>query len=131
MPRLLAATEDCTDEELMVVQRDLQLGREILLVFKRIVELLSPFLPEAFRSSPADMVVVFNFGRLAICADLALRRQGFGPLLDQVLPEILKALREDFNEAAAQEIAAAGPEIGKAMQAFEQLVVREMAPNFK
>lgn len=57
---------------------------KILLVFKRIVELLSPFLPEAFRSLPNDMVVVFNFGRLAIGADLALRREGFGPLLNQV-----------------------------------------------
>jgi hypothetical protein len=129
LPHLVAATQDCTDEELMVVQQDLQLGREILLVFKRIRELLSPFLPEAFRFSSEDMTVVFSFGRLAIWADLALRRNGFGPLLDHLIPHILNQLHQDFNEAAEREFVAAGPEIARALQLCEQMMLSENASD--
>jgi hypothetical protein len=48
LPNLLTITENCTTEELHAVQWDLQVGRQFLLVFKRIVELLSPFLPESY-----------------------------------------------------------------------------------
>lgn len=129
LPHLVAAIQDCTDEDLLRVQQDLQMGREILELLKQLHELMSPFLPEAWRSLPDDLTVFFNFGTLAIWADLALRQQGFGPLLDEVMPTILLALREDFNETAAKEITAAGPEIEKAFQVFEQLIVQQLAPD--
>ncbi len=40
---------------------------------------------------------------------------------------ILLALRTDFNETAAKEITTAGPGIEKALQAFEQLIVQQLA----
>ena len=39
---------------------------------------------------------------------------------------MLTALRENFNETVAKEIAAAGPEIGKALQAVEELMKQEL-----
>ena len=131
LPHLVAAAQDCTDEELMVVQRDLRIARQLLLVLKRTFELLSPFVPEVFRFSSIDMTVIFGFGRLVIWADLALRRSGFGPLLDQLLPRILDQLHQDFNEAAERELQAAGPEIGKALQMVEQIIVTQFSavPN--
>lgn len=129
LPHLVAAIQDCTDEDLLRVQQDLQMGREILELLKQLHELMSPFLPEAWRALPDDVTVFFNFGTLAVWADLALRQQGFGPLLDEVMPTIVLALREDFNETAAKEITAAGPEIGKAFQAFEQLIVQQLVPD--
>lgn len=126
LPNLMAVTQDCTNEELQVVQRDLQVGRQILLVFKRIVELLSPFLPESWRLQPEKMKVVFNFGRIMVWVDLALRRQGFGPLIDQALSQILNQLHNDFDEAAERELQAAGPEIGKALMTV-QTMFTEMA----
>jgi hypothetical protein len=127
LPHLAAAARDCTDEELMIVQRDLRIGRQVLLVLKRMFELLSPYLPEAFHFSSIDMAVIFNFGRLVIWADLALRRSGFGPLIDQLLQRILDQLHQDFNEAAEQELQAAGPEIGKAFQMVEQIMMAQFA----
>jgi hypothetical protein len=131
LPPLAAAAQDCTDEELMVVQRDLRIGRQLLLVLKRTFELLSPYLPEAFHFSSADMAVIFNFGRLVIWADLALRRSGFGPLIDQLLQRILDQLHQDFNEAAERELQAAGPEIGKAFQIVEQMMVAQLAATMQ
>lgn len=126
LPNLLAVMQDCANEELQVVQRDLQVGREILLVFRRVVELLSPFLPESWRFRSENMKVVFNFGRIMIWVDLALRRQGFGPFIDQALSEILNQLRNDFDEAAERELQAAGPEIGKTLMTV-QTMFTEMA----
>jgi hypothetical protein len=127
LPRLVEATQNCSDAALLAVQRDLQFGRQILLFFKRIIELLSPFLPATFRFSEDDVTVLFNFGTMMIWVDLAMRRSGFGPLIDYVIPKILDQLHKDFDEAAERQLTAAGPEIGKAMQAFEQIMMAEVA----
>ena len=131
LPHLVAAIQSCRDEDLIRVQQDLQIGREILELLKQLHELMSPYLPEAWRTIPDDLTVIFNFGKIAIWADLALRQQGFGPLLDQIMPAMLQALREDFNETATKEIIAAAPDIEKALQVFEQLIVREMATDIR
>lgn len=127
LPRLLEATQKCSDGALLAVQRDLQFGRQILLVFKRIIELLSPFLPATFRFSENDITVLFKFGLMTTWVNLALRRSGFGPLIDYLIPKILDQLHKDFDEAAERELKAAGPEIGKAVQAFEQIMIAEVA----
>jgi len=121
LPQLAWAMEACTDEELELVQRDLRLGRQMLQIFKRMVDLLTPFLPEAWRLSPSDMAVIFNFGRMMVWVDVALRRQGFGKSLDYLLPTMLQMLERDFDEAAARELEAAGPEIGKTLQRMEMM----------
>jgi hypothetical protein len=72
------------------------------------------------------MKVVFNFGRIMVWVDLALRRHGFGPLIDQALSQILNQLHNDFDEAAERELQAAGPEIGKALMTV-QTMFTEMA----
>lgn len=128
LPHLAAAVQSCTDEELMRVHRDLQVGREILKLLKQLYELLLPHLPAAWRALPNDMSVIFSFGRLFIWADLALRHQGFGSLLDEILPAMLDALRKDY-ETAAKEITAAGPEIEKAMGEFEQLLLQNLTSD--
>ncbi|HET6976667.1 MAG TPA: hypothetical protein VFI24_10120 [Pyrinomonadaceae bacterium] len=122
LPHLVTAVQSCADEDLMQVQQDLQVGREILQLLKQVHELLSFYLPESWRALPEELPLILNFGTLAIWADLALRNQGFGPSLDQMLPSILEALRQNFNETLAKEIAAAGPEIGMALLTVEELM---------
>ena len=121
LPRLAEAMETCTDEDLRVVQRDLQVGRRMLRICKRMFDLLTPFLPETWRFSSSDMVVIFNFGRLMVWVDIALRRHGFGKVLDYLLPAIVQMLERDFDEVGSQELAAAGPEIGKTLQRIETM----------
>jgi hypothetical protein len=127
LPRLMDAAQNCTDEELVAVQRDLQLGREILLVLNRVREWLTPFLPEAFCSSLDDITLFLGFGRLMIWIDLALRRQGFGPTLDQIIPSVLNHLHLVLNEVTEREIRAAGPEIGRAVRVIEQIMITGMS----
>lgn len=127
LPHLAAAVQACTDEDLMDVHRDLQVGREILNVLK---ELLLPYLPAMWRILPDEITVFFSFGRLFIWSDLALRQQGFGPLLNEILPSLLDAIRKDY-ETAAKEIIAASAEIGKAVEAFQHLLIQSVTgdPN--
>lgn len=126
LPQLVAAVQTCTDEDLIRVQQDLQIGREILQLLKQLYDLLSPYLPESWRSLRDELGVILDFGRIAIWVDLALRKQGFGSWLDQILPVLLTTLRESFNETVAKEIAAAAPEIVNALQAVEELMNQEM-----
>jgi hypothetical protein len=128
LPHLATAVQTCTDEDLARVHRDLQVGREILNLLKQLYELVLPYLPATWRTLPNEMTVFFSFGRLFIWADLALRQQGFGSLLDEILPAILDAIRKDY-ETAAKELAAAGPEIGKAVKAFEQLLLQNITDD--
>ncbi len=121
LPRLAEAMEVCTDEELEVVQRDLQLGRRVLRICRRMLDLVTPFLPATWRFSSADMVVIFNFGRLMVWVDVALRRHRFGKVLDYVLPAIVQMLERDFDEVASRELVGAGPEIGKTLQRMEAM----------
>jgi len=120
LPQLTEATQNCTDEELMVVQRDLQIAREMLRVFIRIRELLSPFVPKGFLDMPEEVKVVFDSGRVLVWIDLALRHRGFGPLIDRLMPLMLDQLHHNFNEAVERELVAAGPEIGKALRMTER-----------
>jgi hypothetical protein len=71
------------------------------------------------------MTVFFSFGQLFIWSDLALRQQGFGPLLNEILPAILDTIHKDY-ETAAKEITAVGPEIENAMVAFEHLLLESI-----
>src|SRR6185369_185954 len=121
LPHLAAAVQTCTNEDLMRVHHDLAVGREILKLLRQLYELVLPYLPTAWRTLPNEITVFFNFGQLFIWADLALRQQGFGPLLDEILPAILDASRKDYD-TAARELIVVGPEIENAMAAFEHLL---------
>lgn len=125
LPHLAAAVKTCTDEDLMRVHRDLEVGREILKVLKQLYELVMPYLPTEWRTLANEMTVFFSFGRLFIWADLALRQQGFGSLVDEIMPAILEAMCKDY-EKAAKEITAVGPEIENAVAAFERLLLENI-----
>lgn len=122
LPYLAAAVQTCTDKDLVRVHRDLEIGREILKLLKQLYELVMPYLPPTWRTLPNDMTVFFTFGRLFIWADLALRQQGFGSLVDEIMPAILEAMHKDY-EKAAKEITAVGPQIENAVAAFERLLL--------
>jgi hypothetical protein len=125
VPYLAAAVQTCTDEDLLRVQVDLEVGREILKLLKQLYELVIPYLPSTWRTLPNEMTVFFTFGRLFIWADLALREQGFGSLVDEIMPAILEAMRKDY-EKAVKEITAVGPEIENAVAAFERLLLENI-----
>jgi len=72
-------------------------------------------MPGAWRDSP-DW-----YGRILIWVDIALRRRGFGLMIDNLIPQIRNQLRNDFDEAAERELQAAGPEIGKTLQLVQTI----------
>ena len=108
LPEIKRAVDECTDDDILVLERDLQSLRRVGRMF---AQLLSAELPAGHRL-PWDMVwrFIFGLGRIMICIDLALRKQGFGSDVDSFLSEVvvkvqaafdLKVSRAEVNSASA------------------------------
>lgn len=103
------AVNECKDEDLLVVERDLHSLRRIARMFAK---LLSTELPST-AELPWDLIrrFVFGTGRIIICVDLSLRRHGRGEEIDSLLAEVLSktqgAFDRKFNQADAATSASA------------------------
>lgn len=118
---LKQAVDECRDEDLEVVQRDLQVGREIVLQVKRLLTLLMPFIPGELKStSLEDLAAIFQFGKVCIWVDLALRRSGYGWIIDALLPFTLAEIEKHFNQEMERELVKAGPQITVAIESVFQ-----------
>ena len=123
LPRLKQAVDECTDDDLRMVERDLQIMREVALLFRRMIVILMRDMPAEFKAPPAQILPsIFRAGKLLVWADLSLRRNGFAEVIDYCLSELLNKCREEINEKLELEMAAASPHIAAAMKTcFEQL----------
>jgi hypothetical protein len=122
---LKEALDGCTIEDLASVQRDLQVVREILLLFKPMIEILMPFMPGAQRKLSAEnLTSIYNAGKVLIWVDMSLRRNGYGMWIDHLLSTMLSEIKKDMNEEVKQGLVEAGPHIAVAMETvFAQLGV--------
>jgi hypothetical protein len=110
---LKEAVDECTDEDLMVVQRDLRVGREMVFQVKQFLMSLIPYIPSGPNSlSKEDLITVFSAGKLCIWADLSLRRNGYAKLIDEYVSliwsgiqiwagEIQKQFKEELKQESA------------------------------
>lgn len=122
--QLKKAVEECTDNDLRAVARDLGLLREIALAISRLIEILNRDMAPELRATPAQFLpAIFVVGRLVILADLSLRRNGFAEVIDRGLGQILDACRRDINEELERELAASSHTFAASMKTcFEALI---------
>jgi hypothetical protein len=125
LQRLKEAVDECTDEDLMAVWRDLSFVREIVLLVKRLVMLLKPYIPAEWQLQPEkDFSTVLRAGKLLVWLDLSLRRSGYGPVIDHALPLVSGECQQRFNEdEIRQELAVFGPQITTAIEEMINLLV--------
>jgi hypothetical protein len=104
------AVDESTDEDLLVVERDLHSVRHTARMFAK---LLSSELTSTIEL-PRDMVwrFVFGFGRIIVCLDLSFRKHGRGSEVDALVTDFLAKVQEafdrKFNNAKAATSASAG-----------------------
>lgn len=89
------AVDESTNQDLLVVERDLHLVRHIVRMFAK---LLSSELASTIEL-PKDMVwrFVFGLGRIVICLDLSFRKHGRGSEVDAVLADVLGKTQQAFD----------------------------------
>jgi hypothetical protein len=101
---LREAVNTCSDEDLMIVQRDLQIVLMLAHRLKRLLAPLKPYLPAGLELTLDDdgWRAVFKTGLLCIWADLSLRRSGYGAQIDQYLAGALAMTEIEFDHIERQ-----------------------------
>src|SRR5215213_623041 len=103
--QLRLAVNECTDDDLRAVRRDLCFMREMALMIRKVITLLTSEVPAEYRPERAGTLrSVLCVGGLLVLADLSLRRNGFGHAIDYLLPAALKELREGLTEEVERQL---------------------------
>src|SRR5262245_21620476 len=124
------ALRHCTDDDLRVVERDLEVIREILSHLGRMFKAFFSAAPAEYTTRLADFwPALFALGRLCVLSDLSLRRGGYGAWIDAQLPNLLNRVRAECNETREAEIRAAGAEFVSSTLAKTEERARQRAAD--
>ncbi len=123
------ALRHCTDDDLRVVERDLEIISEILSYIGRMFKALFSAAPEYITRVADYWPALFAMGRLCVLSDLSLRRSGYGAWIDAHLTDLLNWVRAECNEAREAEIRAASAEFVSSTLAKTEGRARQRAAN--
>lgn len=123
------AVDECADDDLLCVERDLGIVREMAFSTHKMIMILAQDLPAEFKEMPGlevisakFMAVIFAVGRLIVLADLSLRRNGFTEVIDRLMPEVLFWFRQEVNEKLELQLTEVSPKFATAMKTnFERM----------
>lgn len=122
--QLKRAVDECTNDELRAVQRDLSLLREMALMIRRIITILTREIPAEYKPARADILrPIFKAGGVLILADLSLRRNGFAQQIDYLLPEALRAFQQGFTEEIERELVEFSKTVPNAIETYGPMIV--------
>lgn len=126
--QITGALQDCTDDDLRVVARDLEIMREIVFHLGRMVKALFFAVPAEFTDGFADKWhALFTVGTMCVLADLSLRRRGHGNWIDRVLPDVLNRVRAECTESREAELKTSSAQFFASVQTATD----ELARKFK
>lgn len=121
--RIREAVDQCTDEDLRVVHRDMTLACQAAFQMMKLLKLLVQYLPDGLKPIPLkDFIApIFSAGIPGVWADLALRRSGYGPQIESYLSLAWRGLHTRFDEiykeiSEEMERENAGPQITVAIE---------------
>jgi hypothetical protein len=123
------AVDECANDDLLCVEHDLRIVREMAFSIHKMILILAQDLPAEFKEMPGlevvsakFMAVIFAVGRLIVLADLSLRRNGFAEVIDRHMPEVLFWFRQEVNERLEIQLAEVSPKFAIAMKTnFERM----------
>jgi|GEM_PF-2766318 len=122
--QLKLAVNECTDSDLQAVQRDLYLLREMSLLVRKIITILTRDIPAEYKPARADILrPILSAGGLLILADLSLRRNGFAHAIDNLLPGALRAFQQGFSEEMERELVEASKSVSETMETYGPILV--------
>ena len=121
--RLNSAAVECTDADLEAAQRDAQVLVQIARLFWKLLLRLCQDLPAALRPAEEEVLLhALALGRMLIWADISLRRDGFGEIINHSLRGLLAQLQQEVGEAEQK--------VGDASQGFAT-VMSELIAYFE
>lgn len=116
---LKRAVDDCTNDDLLVVKRDLAVVRELVVPIRKLILILIDDLSAEFRALFKHLLpAVFGTGRLLVLADLSLRHNGFSETIDRSLSELLRLFRDEVNERLEREMEAISENFAATLKAL-------------
>lgn len=122
--QLKRAVDECTDDDLCAVEHDLYLLREIALLARRVITILTHDLPAEYQPSRADILrPIFGGGGLLVLADLSMRRNGLSQMINHFLPAALREFQEKFTDEVEQELLEASKVIPDVMETCVPIVI--------
>lgn len=122
--QLKRAVDECTEDGLHVVGRDLDAVREIALTLHKLLAIMSRDMPVEFKPTSAQILPsLFMFGRLLIWTDLSLRHKGYGETVEHCVGTLLRKCREEVNEQFEAELAANSRNFATAMETTYTMMV--------
>jgi hypothetical protein len=101
VPRLKAALDECTEEDLAAVRSDVKAARAIALELKRLILFVTSYIPEGVRPPEVQtelFAMAFALGKWCLLADLSFRRSGYGALIEWSLATAYEPLKRGVDE---------------------------------
>jgi hypothetical protein len=130
--QLKRAVDECTDNDLRAVSRDLYLLREMALVARKIITILTREVPTEYMPTRADILQpILSVGGILILADLSLRRNGFAQEIDYFLPEALRAFQQGFTEEVECQLIEASKIVPDAIETYGPMIVNSFIQELK
>jgi hypothetical protein len=122
--QLKLAVDECTDDDLRAVQRDLYYLREMALLARKIITIITSKIPAEYQPARAEILrPILSAGGLLVLADLSLRRHGFAQAIDYFLPVALREFQQGFTEEVERELVEVSKVIPEAIETYGPLIV--------
>ena len=122
--QLKLAVDECTDDELRAVQRELSFLREMALLVRKIITILTSEIPAEYRPARADILrPILSVGGLLVLADLSLRRHGFARAIDYFLPLALQEFQRGFTKEIERELVEVSKNVPEAIETYGPMVM--------
>lgn len=122
--QLEKSVKECTDKDLMNVQKDLRVISKIVKTFASSMQCILPHIRKDL-SNPADeqfLPFVFGVGEMLVLADISFRRNGYAQAINNSRTQVLIKVKEEIDENIRKEFELAAPEIGRILnETFDAL----------
>jgi hypothetical protein len=125
--QLKLAVDECTDDDLRAVQRDLSFLREMALLVRKIITILTSEIPAEYKPARADILrPILSVGGLLVLADLSLRRNGFAQAIDYFLPLALQEFQMGFTEEVERELVEVSKSVPEAIETYGPMIMNAL-----
>lgn len=122
--QLKLAANECTDDDLRAVQRDLCHLRGMALLVRKIITIVASEVPAEYKPARADILrPILSVGGLLVLADLSLRRNGFAHAIDYLLPVALREFRQGFTADVERELVEVSKVVPEVIETYGPMIV--------
>jgi hypothetical protein len=130
--QLKLAVDECTDDDLRAVQRDMRCLHRIVPLARKIITILMSEIPAEYKPTRADILrPLVSAGGLLVLVDLTLRRNGFAQAIDYLLPLALREFQQGFTEEVERELVRVSKMVPEAIKTYGPTIMNCLIQEFQ